>query len=90
VREINVEPFESETEPRPAGSDTMISASSKFVVAQLRNSRKTVLDRLAVRAAPFALPAGRGSVFHTFLRAFHIYVAHPSREAPLCFGGTFE
>ena len=40
-----------------------------FVAALLRNSRKTehgagqFLDRFAVRAAPFALPAGRGSVF---------------------------
>jgi len=57
------------TEPRPRGSDTASAASSAFVVALLRNSRKTergaiqFLPPLAVRAAPFALPAGRGSVF---------------------------
>jgi hypothetical protein len=43
------------------------AASSAFVVALLRNSRETecgakqFLTCLAVRAAPFALPAGRGS-----------------------------
>jgi hypothetical protein len=54
-------------EPRPGGS-RHYQAGLAFVVALLRNSRKTecgagqFLKCLAVRAAPFALPAGRGSV----------------------------
>jgi len=45
-----------------------VPLGSGFVVALLRNLRKTecgsgqFLVRFAVRAAPFALPAGRGSV----------------------------
>jgi hypothetical protein len=47
----------------------MSAASSACVVALLRNSRRTecgagqFLVRFAVRAAPFALPPGRGSVW---------------------------
>jgi hypothetical protein len=46
-----------------------MSKLADVLVALLRNSRKTergagqFLVRLAVRAAPFALPSGRGSVF---------------------------
>jgi hypothetical protein len=65
------------------GVGALSEASSKFGVALFRNSRKTergagqFLIRSAVRAAPFALPAGRGSVCAPFLHALHFYVAHP-------------
>jgi hypothetical protein len=77
--DINVEPLEDVTEPRPVGSVTTSVAGCAFGVALLRNSRKTefgagqFLVRLAVRAAPFALPAGRGS-------AYHFYVTQPVQE----------
>jgi hypothetical protein len=68
--DINVEPVEGVTEPRPGGSDTTIGVGPALDVALLRNLRKKergaglFLIRFEVRATPFALPAGRGSVFH--------------------------
>jgi hypothetical protein len=80
---MNMEPFEDLTEPRTAGSATPSGVAATLGVALLRNLRKTergaglFLIRLAVRAAPFALPAGRGSVFVRFYMAFHFYVPPP-------------
>src|ERR1022692_1282178 len=45
--------------------------------------REGAIARVAlVLAFVVALPAGRGSVFRICLHAFHIYVAHPARNAP--------
>ena len=65
------------------GVGALSGTGSTLGVALLRNLRKTergaglFLIRFEVRAAPFALPPGRGSVFATFLHAFHFYVAGP-------------